>query len=108
MHHLIILNLLGVSLLMINHNVLDTEVFEGYKNKLKDRLFGLLCEREKDGEWVKFLETIIIELSAWEAEFRSINYLALMHKIHMLRFLSYEYFRKTIFECMNLIGILKT
>ena len=25
--------------------------FEGYKNKLKGRLFGLLCEREKNGEW---------------------------------------------------------
>lgn len=87
---------------------LDKELLEGYKNKLKDRLFGLLCEREKDGEWVKFLDTIIIELAAWEKEFYSINFLALMHKVHMMRFLSYEYFRKTIFECMNLISNLKT
>ena len=27
--------------------------FDGYKNKLKGRLYGLLCEREKDGEWEK-------------------------------------------------------
>ena len=27
-----------------------------------------------------------------------------MGKLHMLPFLSYEYFRNTIFECMNLIG----
>ena len=27
------------------------ETFDGYKNKLKGRLFGLLCEREKGGEW---------------------------------------------------------
>lgn len=87
---------------------LDKELLEGYKNKLKDRLFGLLCEREKDGEWVKFLDTIIIELAAWEKELYSINFLALMHKVHMMRFLSYEYFRKTIFECMNLISNLKT
>lgn len=86
---------------------ISKELFDGYKNKLKDRLFGLLCEREKDGEWQKFLDTIIIELAAWELEIRSINYLALMHKLSMLRVLSYEYFRKTIFECMNLIGTLK-
>lgn len=92
-----------------NSNVaLNKELFEGYKNKIKDRLFGLLCEREKDGEWEKFLETIVIELSGWEPELHSINYLVLMHKVHMLRYLSYEYFRKTIFECMNLIGNIKT
>ena len=36
--------------------------FDGYKNKLKGRLYGLLCEREKDGEWRKFLDSIILEL----------------------------------------------
>ena len=36
--------------------------FEGYKNKLKGRLYGLLCEREKDGEWEKFLDSLTIEL----------------------------------------------
>ena len=87
--------------------LLDEELFKGYKNKLKDRLFGLLCEQEKGGEWKKFLETIIVELSGWEKELYSINYLMLMHKIQMLKFLSYEYFRKTIFECMNLVENLK-
>lgn len=88
------------------HDV-DNSLFEGYKNKLKDRLYGLLCEREKDGEWEKFLDTIVIELSGLSSDLRAINYLTLMSKIHMLRYLSYDYFRKTIFECMNLIGSLK-
>ena len=26
------------------------EIKEGYRNKLKNKLFGLLCEYEKDGE----------------------------------------------------------
>jgi hypothetical protein len=86
---------------------ININLFEGYKNKLKDRLYGLLCEREKDGEWQKYLETIIVELAGWEEEVKAIHYLTLMHKLHMLRYLSYEYFRKTIFECMNLIGNLK-
>ena len=37
-------------------------IFEGYKNKLKGRLYGLLCEKEKNGEWEKFLDSIIIEV----------------------------------------------
>ena len=27
-----------------------------------------------------------------------------MGKVNMLKYMSYEYFRKTIFECMNLVG----
>ena len=76
--------------------------FDGYKNKLKGRLYGLLCEREKDGEWEKFLESIILELQGLGAN--SINWWPLMGKLNLLPYLSYEYFRKTIFECMNLIG----
>jgi hypothetical protein len=76
--------------------------FDGYKNKLKGRLYGLLCEREKDGEWEKFLESIVLELQGLGAN--SINWWPLMGKLNLLPYLSYEYFRKTIFECMNLIG----
>jgi len=78
------------------------DMFDGYKNKLKGRLYGLLCEKEKNGEWEKFLDSIIIELEGLGSS--SINYWALIGKLNSLRHLSYEYFRKTIFECMNLIG----
>lgn len=77
---------------------------EGYNNRLKNKLFGLLCEFEKNGEWESFLDSIIIELSGVPKEEQTINYLTLMHKINSLRYLKYEYFRKTIFDCMNLIS----
>ena len=77
---------------------------EGYRNKIKSRLFGLLCEKEKNGEWEKFLDTIVIELMGYAEENTGINYWALMGKLQALKYLSYEYFRKTIFECMNLVG----
>lgn len=78
------------------------ETFEGYKNKLKGRLYGVLCEKEKEnGDWEKFLNSILIELIGLEPN--SINYWALIGKLSSLRFLNYEYFRKTIFESMNLI-----
>ena len=81
---------------------LAAETFDGYKNKLKGRLYGLLCEREKDGEWEKFLDSLIIELYGIGAN--SINWWPLMGKVNMLKYMSYEYFRKTVFECMNLVG----
>lgn len=46
----------------LEKSVIVEETFDGYKNKLKGRLYGLLCEREKDGEWEKFLDSIMIEL----------------------------------------------
>ena len=76
--------------------------FEGYKNKLKGRLYGLLCEKEKNGEWEKFLDSIIIEVRGLGRN--SINWWPLIGNLYELRHLSYEYFRKTIFECMNLVG----
>ena len=78
--------------------------FDGYKNKLKGRLYGVLCEKEKNGEWEKFLDSIIIELLGLGPN--CINYWPLIGKLSSLRFLSYDYFRKTIFECMNLIKCL--
>ena len=83
-------------------NSIRNATFDGYKNKLKGRLYGLLCEREKDGEWEKFLDSIIIELKGLGAD--SINWWPLMGKLCSLRYLSYDYFRKTVFECMNLVG----
>ena len=76
--------------------------FDGYKAKLKGRIYGLLCEREKDGEWEKFLDSLIIELMGLGAN--SINWWPLLGKLALLRYLSYEYFRKNIFECINLVG----
>lgn len=40
---------------------------EGYYNKLKGRLYGLLCEKEKEGAWERFLDTIIVELMGFQA-----------------------------------------
>lgn len=79
---------------------------EGYNNKLKNKLFGLLCEYEKGREWEKFLDSILIELIDIEdkVENHSINYYVLLNKISSLRYLSYKYFRSTIFDCMDLLG----
>lgn len=81
-----------------------SEVREGYSNKLKNKLFGLLCEFEKNREWEKFLDSILIELQGFDEDERTINYYVLYHKIASLRYLRYEYFRTTVFDCMSLLS----
>lgn len=83
---------------------MNTQVKEAYNNKLKSKLFGLLCEREKGREWEKFLDSIIIELLGYDEEPKTINYYILFYKLSSLRYLRYEYFRSTIFDCMELIS----
>lgn len=81
-----------------------TEVLEGYNNNLKNRLFGLLCEYEKGREWTKFLDSILIELMSYPEENKTINYYRLYTKVSSLRYLSYDYFRTTVFDCMSLLS----
>ena len=78
--------------------------FEGYNNSLKNRFFGLLCEYEKNREWEKYLDSILIELMSYPEERRTINYYRLYSKASSLRYLSYDYFRTTIFDCMSLLS----
>lgn len=77
---------------------------EGYYNKLKNRLFGCLCEREADREWESNLDAILIELMGLPEEQKSINFYIIYYKLSSCRYLSYKYFRKTIFDVMSLLG----
>ena len=83
---------------------MNKQVKEAYDNKLKSKLFGLLCEREKGRDWEKFLDSILIELMGYSEEEKTINYYTLYHKLSTLKYLRYEYFRGVIFDCMDLIS----
>lgn len=83
---------------------MDKQIKEAYNNKLKSKLFGLLCEREKGRDWEKFLDSILIELMGYNEEDKTINYYTLYHKLSTLKYLRYEYFRGVIFDCMDLIS----
>ena len=72
--------------------------------KLKNQLYGLLCEYEKERDWEAFLDSILVELLGYPEEEKTANYYTLFHKVSSLRYLSYKYFRTTIFDCMNLIS----
>ena len=83
---------------------MNSQVKEAYNNKLKSKLFGLLCEREKGREWEKFVDSILIELMGYSEEEKTIDYYILFHKLSTLKYLRYDYFRGTIFDCMDLIS----
>ena len=83
---------------------MDKQIKGAYNNKLKSKLFGLLCEREKGRDWEKFLDSILIELMGYSEEEKTINYYTLYHKLSTLKYLRYEYFRGVIFDCMDLIS----
>ena len=68
----------------------DKNIQEAYNNKLKNKLFGLLCEYEKNRELEKFLDSILIELSGYSEEEKTINYYILYYKLSSLRFLKYS------------------
>ena len=70
---------------------MDPLITEAYLNKLKNKYFGLLCEREKNRDWEKFLDSIIIELSGFPEENKTINWIELMNKTNSLRYLDYDY-----------------
>lgn len=90
----------------MNYEV-EKEVQEAVNNKLKSKLYGLLCEFEKGREWEKFLDSILIELLGFPEERKTINYVFLFYKVSSLRYLRYEHFRTTIFDAMNLINKLE-
>lgn len=79
------------------------EIVAKRKEVLKNRLYGLLCEKEKEGSWEEFLDNILIDLNNFEEDKRSLDYYVLISKLQSCRYLAYKYYRKTIFECMNLV-----
>ena len=80
---------------------------EAYLNKLKNRLFSCLCERETEGEWESNLDAILIELMGFPECNRNINYYTIFYKLSSCKYLSYKYFRKTIFDVMGMLGKLE-
>ena len=74
-----------------------------YNEKMRSQLFGLLCEYEKNRNWERFLDSILIELLNIDEDRKTPDYYKLYSKLSSLRYLSYKYFRTTIFDCMNLV-----
>jgi hypothetical protein len=79
------------------------EMRNEYNEKMRSQLFGLLCEYEKDRNWERFLDSILIELLNIDEERKTSDYYKLYSKLSSLRYLSHKYSRTTIFDYMNLV-----
>lgn len=84
--------------------LINEKIIEGYENNLKSMLYGLLREREKDGNWEAFLDHIIIQLEGYPEEYKTINYFKVLCNVNSLKRLRFKYFRTTVFDTISLIG----
>jgi hypothetical protein len=92
---------------------IDNSAIETNLTRLSNQIYKLLPSREEGLDWSKPLSTIIEEFAGMDIlllDYHSILF-SLLCKLEGLTALTKEddfmFFRKTIFECLNLVGELK-
>jgi len=79
---------------------IDTNV-----RRLTNQMWKLIPMREHDENWPKQLDTVTLEIAGMNEIFMSPQFLQLLSKLEGLRVtdLSFELYRKTVFECISLL-----
>ena len=75
--------------------------------RLTNQMWKLIPMRENDESWERQLETVIIDIAGKNEIFiHNSQFLQLLSKLEGLRVIDVEFpiYRKTIFECINLIN----
>ena len=87
----------------------DNIDFELYCISLKNKVYKLLPLREEGLEWQKYLNTVLVEVSGFSELFSSkADIISLLSKLEGLYKLEdFMLYRRTIFECLNLIEDLR-
>lgn len=91
---------------------ISNEVIIKNMDRITNRIFKLLPNREEGGDWTSALENLIIEVVGMNRLFiDQIDFLPLLCKMEALLTLTEEKdfltFRKIIFECLGLMNELK-
>lgn len=73
--------------------------------RLTNQLWKLIPMRENDENWYKQLQTVTLEIAGLNELFISPTFLQLLSKLEGLQIkeVSFELYRKTIFECINIL-----
>ena len=73
--------------------------------RLTNQLWKLIPMRENDEDWYKQLQTVTLEIVGLNELFISPTFLQLLSKLEGLQIkeVSFELYRKTIFECINIL-----
>ena len=75
--------------------------------RLTNQLWKLIPMRENNEEWLKQLSTVIVDVAGKDEIFlHNSQFLQLLSKLEGLRVVDVDFsiYRKTIFECINLIN----
>ena len=73
--------------------------------RLTNQMWKLIPMREHEEDWLKQLDTVILEIAGLNEIFIGPHFLQLLCKLEGLRVqeTSFELYRKTVFECISLI-----
>lgn len=73
--------------------------------RLTNQLWKLIPMRENDEDWYKQLQTVTLEIAGLNELFISPTFLQLLSKLEGLQIkeVNFELYRKTIFECINIL-----
>ena len=73
--------------------------------RLTNQLWKLIPMREHEEDWGKQLETVILEIVGLDEIFIGPSFIQLLSKLEGLRKedIDFEFYRKTIFECISLL-----
>ena len=109
-------NLIGLYLEQIvlqnkyNFNLSNDIVFSNI-TRLTNQIWKLIPMRENGEDWAKQLDTVIIDIAGFgEIFLKNPLFLQLLSKLEGIKHyneIEFELFRKTIFESINLIQVLK-
>ena len=77
--------------------------------RLTNQLWKLIPMRENEEDWQKQLDTVILELVGLNEIFIGPTFLQALSKLEALKIkeVDFEFYRKTIFECISLIQGIK-
>ena len=81
------------------------ETIQKTVRRLTNQLWKLIPMRENDEDWYKQLQTVTLEIAGLNELFISPIFLQLLSKLEGLQIkeVSFELYRKTIFECINIL-----
>lgn len=73
--------------------------------RLTNQLWKLIPMREHEEDWLKQLDTVILEIAGLNEIFINPQFLQLLSKLEGLRVsdTQFELYRKTVFECISLL-----
>ena len=81
------------------------ETIQKTVRRLPNQLWKLIPMRENDEDWYKQLQTVTLEIAGLNELFISPTFLQLLSKLEGLQIkeVNFELYRKTIFECINIL-----